>query len=366
MRWGERVRCAARRLGIGLAVLVVAAALPVLWIETRCVEKRTSATSTYQPILPARDRREEVNSYLTYPEWSIVHAYEDLAAVTRATSESDYDYFGAIGRYWSSLCSIYRLSSSRGTIAADYKVMLHVIGLSFAAEMGVKGLWEKTVGRIALFLRGPGRTPEDNFAADLAADYARFLQQAPWYDYPFGAKLWRFWADVPLMEGNIFRKVERRVALSLEWGAKAIYARAIAAGAGATMPIVARIRAVIAPPADNDATADPRIKVIETRPDGSTVIEVDRYRTHTEIMKGLAARGRAYSEIAGNRNILVTVVAPAGSTALPGGAKLLFEVPVAARPGWRRLALDVGVSELMALIRNLPASGMVLEHVYDY
>jgi hypothetical protein len=324
------------------------------------------AASTYQPILPVKDRREEVNSYLTYPEWSIVHAYEDLAAVTRATSESDYDYFGAIGRYWSSLCSIYRLSSSRGTIAADYKVMLHVIGLSFAAEMGVKGLWEKTVGRVFVFLRGATCTPEDDFAADLAADYAKFLQQSPWYDYPFGAKLVRFWADVPLVDGNIFRKIERRVALTLEWGAKAAYARLIAAGAGATMPIVARIRAVIAQPAADDAAADPRIRVIEARTDGATVIEVDRYRTHTEIMKGLAARGRAYSEIAGNRNILMTVIAPAGTTALPKGARLLFEVPVGARPGYVRRALDVGVPELMAAIRDLPATGQVLEHVYDY
>jgi hypothetical protein len=366
MRWGERIGRCAKRLGIGLAVLVVAAAIPVLWIETRCVERRAETQPTFTSILPAKDRREEVNSYLTYPEWSIVHAYEDLAAVTRATSESEYDYVGAIRHYWSSLCSIYRLSSARGTIAGDYKVMLHVIGLSFAAEMGVKGLWEKTVGRIALFLRGPGRTPEDDYAADVAAEYAKFLQQTPWYDYPFGARLVRFWADVPLTEGNIFRKIERRVALTLEWGAKSIYARLIAAGAGATMPIVPRIRAVIAPPAANDAAADPRIRVIETRPDGATVIEVDRYRTHTEIMKGLAARGRAYSEIAGNRNILMTVFAPAGTTVLPKGARLLFEVPVGARPGFVRRALDVGVSDLMALIRNLPASGMVLEHVYDY
>lgn len=366
MHWGERVRCAARRLGIGLAVLVAAAVLPVLWIETRCVEPQVAAPTTFVSLLPPKDRREEINSYLTYPEWSIVHAYEDLAAVTRATSESDYDYLGAIGRYWSSLCTIYRLSSSRGTIAADYKIMLHVIGLSFAAEMGVKGLWEKTVGRVSLFLRGTTRTPEDDYAADVAAEYARFLQQSPWYDYPFGARLARFWTQVPLLQGDVFRKLERRLALTLEWGVKSIYARLIAAGAGATMPIVPRIRAVIAAPAADDAAADPRIKVIEKRPDGATVIEVERYRTHTEIMKGLAARGRAYSEIAGNRQILMTVLAPAGTSDAPAGTRLMFAVPAASRPGWRRLALDVSVPELMTVIRNLPTAGMVLEHVYDY
>ena len=42
----------------------------------------------------------------------------------------------------------------------EYKVMLHVIGLSFAAEMGVKGLYEKTFGRLTALIRGGTRTPE--------------------------------------------------------------------------------------------------------------------------------------------------------------------------------------------------------------
>ena len=38
---------------------------------------------TYTPIVPEADRRPESRTLLTYPEWHIVHAYDDYAAVIR-------------------------------------------------------------------------------------------------------------------------------------------------------------------------------------------------------------------------------------------------------------------------------------------
>jgi hypothetical protein len=353
-------------LGLGLAGLALLAIIPVLWIETYCAAGARVSSTQYASLLPPADRREEVNSYLTYPEWSIVHAYEDLAAVTRRGSESDYDYFAAVRRFWSSLCSISQMASARGTISGEYKVMLHVIGLSFAAEMGVKGAYEKSIGRVTAWLRGNSRTPEDTFALVLADDYAAFLRQTPWYEFPFGQRLLQFWRETPLVGGNIVRKLERRIALTLEWGTKSIYAKLIAVGAAAT-PAPLRIKSVIADLIVDDVIADGRIKVLEVR-DQATIIETDRYRTLTEIMQGLAARGRNFTEIAGNQNILVTVFAPTtfNTATLPASAVLVFEVPVGARPGWRRLALDVKVPTLTALIRGLETTGLQLEHVYDY
>ena len=57
--------------------------------------------------------------------------------------------------------------------------MLYTIGLSFAAEMGLKGLYELTIGRFTAWFRGPKRTPEDEFALAVAEDYAAFLRQTP-------------------------------------------------------------------------------------------------------------------------------------------------------------------------------------------
>jgi hypothetical protein len=359
------MRRIAKWLAIGIGVLVVLAAIPVLWIETRCVGPVVAQSSAFKSQLPPADHRQEINSYLTYPEWSIVHAYEDLAAVMRASSESDYAYFGAIGRYWSSLCSISRLASSRDRISAEYKVLLYVIGLSFAGEMGVKGFYEKTLGRITAYLRGTQRTPEDEFELAVATDYAAFLRQTPWYEFPFGTRLVRFWAETPMTGGNILRKIERRIALTLEWGTKAIYARLMALGAAAA-PSPLRIKSVVAGLSPADAAADPRIKVVSAVDGGGTIIETDRYRAFTEVLKGLAARNLTLKEIAGNQSILLTVLAPPGPAALPEGTAFLFEVPTATRPGWRRIALDVRIPALTEVIRRIERAGLVLEHVYDY
>ncbi len=352
-----------KRAGIGLCVVVAIAAVPVLWVETSCKAPREIAASE-PSLLDAAHRRDEINTYLTYPEWSIVHAYEDLAAVMRRTSESDFDYFGSIRRFWSSLCGINRLASSRGTIAGDYKLMLYTIGLSFAGEMGIKGAYEKTIGRVTAWIAGGRKTPEDQFALVVADDYAAFLRQVPWYEYPFGKTLGRFWSETPLTGGNVIRKAERRVALSLEWGIKSVYAKAIAIGA-ASSPAPLRIRSVVVGLTDEDVAADPRITLIERHGD-KAIIETDRYATLTEIIRGLAARNRDFSEIAGNRNIMVTVFAERDTLPPDIPAKVLLSVPVEARPGWRRLVTDVKVGELTQLIRSLHRANLVLDHVYDY
>ena len=70
-------------VGIGFAALVVAALIPVVFTETVCTGPVNAQAEPFKSVLDPADRREEVDTYLTYPEWSIVHAYEDFAAVTR-------------------------------------------------------------------------------------------------------------------------------------------------------------------------------------------------------------------------------------------------------------------------------------------
>ena len=366
MRFARKAR-RGRALAIAgvVASLVLAFALqPILHNELRCMAPAATARPAAPSLIEPAQRRDEVNTYLTYPEWSIVHAYQDLATVTRATREGDYDAFGAIARYWSSLCSISQYASRRGPISTDYKVMLYTIGLSFSLEMGLKGAYEKTLGALTSALAGGTRTPEDAFALWVAEDYARFLRQVPWYEYPFGETLWRFWRETPLTGGNLVRKIERRAALSLEWGAKALYAKVIALGAAAS-PAPLRIRWVVTGLTDADLAADPRITLV-SRSDDRAVIETDRYATFTSILEGLAKRGHDIAEIAGNRHIMVTLLSPMPE--LPAGldAKLLVAAPVAGRPVWHRLAIDVKVKDLARLLRSLGPQGLVLDHVYDY
>jgi hypothetical protein len=356
---------AGKRLLLGLAALLVLVAIPVVSTEIGCRSARMTEPEPFQSVLDAAHRRDEVNTYLTYPEWSIVHAYEDLAGVTRKGSESDFAYMRSVANYWSNLCSLTRLATSRGSIAFDYKLMLYTIGVSFAAEMGIKGAYELTMGRITAWLRGPQRTPEDDFALAVADEYAAFLKQTPWFEFPFGARLWQLWTRTPLWGGNIVRKIERRNSLTLEYAGKAVYARLIAMGAGASGPVALRLRSVVTGLDASDVAANSGIVVVRTLEGGATEIETPRYRAFTDILAGLAERGRDIVEIAGNDDVLITVLAPQGRTADKLG-KQLFEVPVQARPGWRRVGLDVRVAALASTMRQLRQDGMELEHVYDY
>ena len=127
-------------VGIGFAALIVAALVPVVFTETMCTAPVDAQAVPFKSVLDPADRREEVDTYLTYPEWSIVHAYEDFAAVTRQGSESDFGYFGSIRSYWSNLCRIRRIASSRAPIPFETKTMLYHHRREFRGRDGHQGL----------------------------------------------------------------------------------------------------------------------------------------------------------------------------------------------------------------------------------
>src|SRR5499426_3001907 len=180
MSIAARLRKASKLLIAALILLVVLLVLPVLFIEITCRGDAEPAVSvaTSARIAPAA-QRPEVNSYLSYPEWYIVHTYEDFASVLATHDEYAFGYLASIGGFWSCFCSLNRLVSGRGATPLDTKVMLYTIGVSFTGELAVKGLYETTIGYLTVAMRGDERTAEDRFARTVAEDYARFLRQTP-------------------------------------------------------------------------------------------------------------------------------------------------------------------------------------------
>ncbi len=300
----------ARRIGAALLGLGLLAAIPIARNEMTCMRPVEPAANPYRPLLPPESRRNGVDSFLTYPEWSIVHAYEDLAAVTRERGEEHFGYWRAVMGYWSSLCSLSRIASGRGEISLDMKAMLYIIGVSFSGEMAVKGLYETTIGRFTAWLRGPERTPDDRYAIRVAEDYAAFLRQTPWYDYPFWPTLKAYWSEATPATPSLMRTAERRIALSLEWGAKAIYAKAMGLLAGAA-PAKLTIETIVGG-IDRAALAADRDVIVKGERAEGIVVETPRYRAYTEFLKRIAAAGGSVREIAGNDRIFVTVIADSG------------------------------------------------------
>jgi hypothetical protein len=358
MGWGKR-------LGIAALVLTLGAAAPIVHNETACIETRIASSAPYQPLLPAESRRNLVDTFLTYPEWSIVHAYEDLAAVTRARGEEHFGYWQAVKGYWSSLCSLSRVASRQGDISLNIKAMLYIIGVSFSGEMAVKGLYELTIGRLTAWWRGPERTPDDNFAIKVAEDYARFLNQTPWYQYPFLSTVRAYWSHREPGVASLIRTVERRVALTLEWGVKAVYARAMGALAGAA-PAKLTIQSVVSGLSPEWLATISGVSIKREIAEG-VVIETPRYRAFTEILQAIAARNGTIREIAGNDRILVTVIGRDGPRDLGRfEAATMFTVPVQARPGMVRHGLELPVGQLAGFMQGASAMGLTFEHAYDY
>lgn len=350
----------------GVAIVASLSAIPVAVVETQCAAAPQPRTPNkgFDIKIPGY-RRAEGDSYLTFPEWYIVYAYDDLAGVTRQSSESSFDYLQSIRGFWTSLCSSTATAGAIGPVTLDQRVTNYIIGVSFTAEMALKGLYERTIGALTVLARGAERTPEDEFALRLLDDYAAFLRQTPWYRYPFGQELINFWKETPVNGGNPVRKVERRIALTLEYAGKAVYAQAIGWLAGYS-PAGLTIMSVVDGLDDTDLAADKRIRKVAGLDGGFVLIETPRYQEFTEILRGLGARGRNMSEIAGNGRILVTVLTTSQASAGATGSSEIFSIPVQSRPGWRRIGLDVDVAQLTQVIAAVEREAAVFEHAYDY
>ena len=135
-----------------LAVVLVALLLmPVGYNELACVTK--AKPSDYTAILPEEHHREEARTLLTYPEWHIVHTYDDYAEVIRDGDPHEFSYVSAIRTYWTSLCALKIQSASHGGMDVSTSQLVYVIGASFTAELGFKAAYEETLGRLTTIIR---------------------------------------------------------------------------------------------------------------------------------------------------------------------------------------------------------------------
>ena len=358
----RKLKAAMVCLGGLVLALFIASAVPIATVEVRCGGASTATVPKPTPLVDEPGyRRAEGDSFMTYPEWSIVHAYRDLAAVVRAGSESDFDYVLPTRTFWTSLCQATRTARSVGPVTFDQRVTDYIIGLSFSAEMLVQGAYERTLGALTVRLRGPAKTPEDRYNERFLAEYASFLEQTPWYAYPFRRELTGLWRDVPWLWSNPLRSAERRVALSLQYGIKALYAIAIGTLAGYS-PADLTIESVVSGPLSDRGA----VTILRDLGQGRTLVRTARYEAFSDLLRTWSRDGVAVAEIAGNHHILTTVIARDGQQLDLPGAREIFRVAIQSRPGWTRVGLDTDVAHITDAIHAAESHGISFEHAYDY
>ena len=344
---------------VGTIVLVVLC-MPVAYVELAC-RGDANAQASNPVITDPQLQRREANTYLTYPEWHIVYAYDDLAKTLQADDEYAFPYFSSITGFWRSTCALMRIADGHGGADWATRSMIHTIGVSFTVEMAIKAAYEETIGRATAWWRGGVKTPQDKVIADMAVNYSAFLRQTPWYEYPFTREVAALWAAPT---DGFVRGWERTLGISAEFLAKAAYARVLAGAVAATAPAQLVIHSVVTGLDATTLAAIPDVKVIAER-DGRVEIETPRYDQFTRILVELARRGGTVLDIAGNDDIMVSLTVPEGaSTSLAGGTNIL-RMKRGGVPG-ERLLVNVKVTDLAAFLNAHPLGDPGLEHIFDY
>ena len=342
---------ALKRVVQALLVLVIVLASPVVYVETMCRGGDLGSTST--PL--SGETRPENRTLLTYPEWHIVHAYDDYAEVINDGDPHDFGYVRAIFGYWSSLCTLMEESASMGEIDGGTRQLVHVIGVSFTFEMLMKAAYEETIGRVATLARGGTHSRLDQLAAQQAAAYAMFLQQTPWYRYDFRQDA----ADLDQFNEGTLRDHERALSLGLEHRARAAYAGVIAQAVAATGFDDLTLQMVVTDLPQDQIESVPGVTVLGDV-NGAIEVETPRYRELTGIFSAWADQGATFLDIAGNDEIMFTALSDA-----PTQPDALISLPRQGYGDTRHLFL-VPVAQLSQSLRALEARDLRLEHIHDY
>ncbi len=337
---------------LALVLLVILLLLPVGYVELACVGEAPEDETRTALVAPEWQRAES-RTLTTYPEWHIVHAYDDYARVIRDGDPHEFGYVSAIAGFWTSLCPLKERAVGMGGMTGDQKMTIYTIGVSFSAELLAKAAYEETLGRIATLIRGEERAVLDDRSAERAAEYARFLQQTPWYKWPFSD-------DVEILEnegGDGFRDRERRFALRNEAIVKAYYAGLIAQAVEGIGADELRMRSIVSGSTEEALAGIEGVDIVASRAEG-VEIETDRYRLFTRLAERIAAAGGDFVEIAGNDDILFTALSDQQTH-----PEAVFSFPRQGYGDHRHLIL-LPVAELSERLRNL--GDLRLEHIHDY
>ncbi len=318
-------------------------------------------------LTPPEHRRGEDQTFLTFPEWYLVHSPAELAQyLSLQRPPSEFPWGGHIAQFWQGYRAVTHETRDY-PFNAGYHLMVAVIGTSTTVEYGLRAAYESTVGRLAEASTDGKPTAEDQLGARVAQAYVDFIRIDPWYLFDFIAPLRELWADTPALGPNLLRKWERRFALSTEYAVKAGYAWLIKLG---TQSVYEAARPVTAVVLDLAPTALPPALSELRGLDGVNdvgAVTVPRYRAFMAYAQALAEQGRTFREIAGNRGpVVASVIVRNDAARAAAPQRTLFTQPILTQPGWERRVIAVPVAELAAQLRRWRAADVQIEHVYDY
>lgn len=328
------------------------------------------ATPRAEEVLtPAEHRRTPDQTFLTFPEWYLVHSPAEYAAfLANAQYPSAFPLFSHIGQFWQSYAAVAR-EIEKYPFNGGYHLMVVVIGTSTTVEYALKGIYEHTIGRLAEATKSERQVPEELFAARYAQAYVDFIRVEPWYRFDFWAQLRLLWTGDPPVHGpDLIRRWERRFLLTTELLVKEGYGRLIKLGTQSIYDAPKPTTAVVLSKAPQpDAAHFSGVVILDSRHAEGVVATIPRYEGFTTYSRWLAAQGIDFVEVAGNKGeILLSELVP--NEWKPARERVLFEQPILTRPGHKRVVFAVQVSDLGSELRDaaMRKDEVTVEHIYDF
>ena len=108
------------------------------------------------------------------------------------------------------------------------------------------------------------------------------------------------------------------------------------------------------------------MRVVRQAGSGAFILATPRYQEFTAVAARLADRNALFVEIAGNSQIILSVLAPQTWGYNNRYGKELFAAPLLTRPDKQRVVLGCEARALDQLLLSLRAEPVSIEHVYDY
>ncbi|MFK4132396.1 hypothetical protein ACI2KR_08955 [Pseudomonas luteola] len=349
----------------------------VKWIASLC--SIVALTSNVSPAIagkapevsalmtPDEHVRKEDQTFLTLPEWFLVHSPDEYAQHLKKESPSMFPFFGHIQQFWQTYRAVYRQTKDVYSFNYGYHVMVMTIGVSTTVEYALKGAYESVIGTLTEGKNLSERTDEDIYAAKVAQDYVDFIKVDPWYKFDFKKALKGLW-DLPTSGKYPIRKWERRYFLTSEYLVKAGYGwligKATAAGYDAPMPVTAVVFET-----RNEAALKkvPGLSALKKIDKNTFIGTLPRYAAFTPSAVALAKAGAEFKEVAGNSRFILVSILPGisfESSSLYGN--IVLTQPILTDPGSRRIVYKIPMNNLRAALDAFGSHGVKVEHIYDF
>ncbi len=303
-------------------------------------------------------------TFLTFPEWFLVHSPAEQARFFKHSTSTNFPYMAHVKQLWDSYEIVSNEIEGIHPHNDEYHTMIKVIGISTHIEYALKAMYESIVGRITLPKTGK-LTQEDKFNAAYMNEYVNFINYTPWYEFDYGKQLKKLWLNTDFFGSNLLRKLERKYLLTSEFVVKYLYAKLIKLGTKTAYGTEELTTSAIVSGSKEDLS-DKNIEYVESYTDSTHLIKLPRYYPFKKEAHHLAKNQKFnFKEIAGNSSvILVSLLVKEDFDFLSNSTKILFEQPVVSDLNYKRILFATPVNQLATIIGGLDYGQ--IEHVYDF